>query len=44
MQKNKDIAQFTEQNKEYKTSLNCRNQCRIWREKNKDLVSLYNEN
>jgi len=42
--KNKDITQFTKKNKEYKTCLNCRNQCRILRKKNKDLVSLYNKN
>jgi hypothetical protein len=41
--KEKDIQQFISNNKQLKTCFNCREQCRKWRETNKDVVSLYNK-
>jgi len=42
--KNKELTCFCENNKQYKTCLDCRQKCREWREKNKESVSLYNKN
>ena len=41
--KEKDTQQFISNNKQVKTCFDCREQCRIWRETNKDVVSLYNK-
>jgi plasmid maintenance system antidote protein VapI len=41
--KDKDIEQFISNNKQFKTCLDCREQCRKWRENNKGIVSLYNK-
>jgi hypothetical protein len=42
--KTKELTYFCENNKQYKTCLDCRQTCREWREKNKETVSLYNKN
>ena len=41
--KDKPLEVFHENNKQFKTCIDCRNQSRNWREKNKDVVSLYNK-
>jgi hypothetical protein len=41
--KEKLIDFFCENNKQFKTCIDCRNQSRKWREKNKETVSLYNK-
>jgi len=41
--KEKLIDFFYENNKQFKTCIDCRNQSRKWREKNKETVSLYNK-
>lgn len=41
--KDKAIELFLENNKEFKTCIDCRNHSRNWREKNKELCSLYNK-
>jgi hypothetical protein len=41
--KDKLIDLFCENNKQFKTCIDCRNQSREWREKNKETVSLYNK-
>jgi Zn ribbon nucleic-acid-binding protein/plasmid maintenance system antidote protein VapI len=41
--KDKAIELFLENNKEFKTCIDCRNHSRNWREKNKEVVSLYNK-
>lgn len=41
--KEKDTQQFISNNKQVKTCFDCREQCRKWRETNKDVVSLYNK-
>jgi hypothetical protein len=42
--KTKELTCFCENNKQYKTCLDCRQTCREWRKKNKETVSLYNKN
>jgi hypothetical protein len=42
--KSKELDSFIEKNKQHKTCINCREACRLWREKNKETVSLYNKN
>jgi len=42
--KSKELDLFIEKDKQQKTCINCREQCRLWREKNKETVSLYNKN
>lgn len=41
--KDKAIELYCENEKQYKTCIDCRNQSRNWREKNKETVSLYNK-
>jgi hypothetical protein len=41
--KEKPIEQFQGEKKQYKNCLDCRTSGRIWREKNKETVSLYNK-
>lgn len=41
--KDKSIDLFCENNKQFKTCIDCRNTSRNWREKNKEVVSLYNK-
>jgi len=41
--KEKCIELFCENNKQYKTCIDCRIKHRIWRENNKEVVSLYNK-
>ena len=41
--KDKKIELFLENNKEFKTCIDCRNQCRNWKESNKEVISLYNK-
>ena len=41
--KDKETELFCENDKQFKTCIDCRNQCRHWREKNKEVVSLYNK-
>lgn len=41
--KEKDLEAFATNNKNFKTCLECREQCRKWRENNKESVSLYNK-
>lgn len=41
--KEKAIELYCENEKQYKTCIDCRNQSRNWREKNKETVSLYNK-
>tara|TARA_B110000263_G_scaffold248730_1_gene264360 strand:+ start:1703 stop:2773 length:1071 start_codon:yes stop_codon:yes gene_type:complete len=41
--KDKDINDFTHNNKTVKTCISCREQSRAWREKNKERVSIYNK-
>jgi hypothetical protein len=41
--KNKDAEQFLSKNKQLKTCYGCRMQSKVWRENNKDVVSLYNK-
>ncbi len=41
--KDKPIEVYNENNKLFKSCIDCRNQSRNWREKNKEVVSLYNK-
>jgi len=42
-EKEKSSELFCENNKQFKTCIDCRNQSRNWRKKNKETVSLYNK-
>jgi hypothetical protein len=42
-EKEKSCDLFCENNKQFKTCIDCRNQSRNWRKKNKETVSLYNK-
>ena len=43
--KSKELNSFIDKKeKQHKTCFNCREKCRLWRENNKDTVSLYNKN
>jgi hypothetical protein len=42
--KNKELTNFCENNKQYKTCSTCRQISKDWRAKNKEVVSLYNKN
>lgn len=41
--KDKAIELFCENKKQFKTCIDCRNKCRNWRKKSKEVISLYNK-